>query len=788
LLQSKFKENVIILFAITVLVAVSFYDVVFFGKTFKVSTEVAQALETGVYGQEKNIPPFFQTFGVDSAVYEEPLYEFVKQSLWQGQIPLWNPHQALGYPMVAMLQTGMFFPLTFILYVFPQTWAWDVLILSRFFLAAFFTYLFMRRLKFKSIEAACAGIVFMLSGPLLLIQNVTANADILIPLLLFSLESLIQKPDNRRTVLTAVVVALLVFAGQPEHAFLNNAFGLAFLIFRTLTLKKRVHAWRIFFHLLIAYALALGLSGIVLLPFLANFYTQFWHGHPVGMGLIVEEIKARWITIIMPHFFQQAAMDRNWTPLGWLGGYIGVIPLGLAFVSLFNSQKKGLNFFFVSVAVLILGNSYGWPVINWVGYLPVLKMLRYAYHTPPLVAFSLAVAAAMGLRAVRYGKRNFVKGGLYVLIITGVIFFSLIKYHRAEFFPLAQQSAVFAFALCAVYLLILLARDYKFFSRVMIGALFLIIVWLELFSYISRVKSDRFDTFPSVPYVEYLKEDQVNKGLARAYGQFWTFFPNTASAYGVDDLGIFDGLLMRRFVDFVNHLLRVDNFVPDLRPTTLRAVPLVNVKEFLDLLNVRYLIFPKEHPVPDLHVKSDDLTWVYDREVKVYERAGAFPRAFVVHQAIFNPSEEPLYALLYQNRERLAEFVLIKDRPESGIQNQLAQVPVNDDSRAVMKKYSPNEVIIQATMNNPGFLVLSDLFHPDWKALVDNNPTRVYEADYLFRAVFLNPGQHTVRFVFRPFSFYLGSIISLLTVLACGFLSFTNQRRLKCYHSSGLDR
>jgi len=74
----------------------------------------------------------------------------------------------------------------------------------------------MRTLRFTPMPSVCAAICFMLSGPMIVIQNCSVNVIILTPLLLIVLEKLIHKPVAGRLVCVAVVVAMTFFAGHPE--------------------------------------------------------------------------------------------------------------------------------------------------------------------------------------------------------------------------------------------------------------------------------------------------------------------------------------------------------------------------------------------------------------------------------------------------------------------------------------------------------------------------------------------------------------------------------------------
>jgi uncharacterized membrane protein YfhO len=67
-------------------------------------------------------------------------------------------------------------------------------------------------------------------------------------------------------------------------------------------------------------------------------------------------------------------------------------------------------------------------------------------------------------------------------------------------------------------------------------------------------------------------------------------------------------------------------------------------------------------------------------------------------------------------------------------------------------------------MENPGFMIFNDLYYPGWKVFVDNKEEKIYRTNFLFRSVFLEEGNHTVRFVFFPYSYYAGKILSLITI------------------------
>ncbi len=762
-----------------ILLAVFFYDVIFLGKTFKATTAAAQALSYGVYGQKNNRPAFIPVNGTDASLLEEPTLEFIKTWLKKGILPLWNPHQACGFPLIGMLEVGIFFPLNALIYLLPQLYGWDALILARFFLAGFLMYWFMRTLRFDRIPSLVSGIVFMFTGPMVLLQYWFANVDIITPLLFLCLERLIRSPTPRHLSFTALAVGLTFFGGHPEHIFFVNGLGFMFFCFRLFTLRSFTEPKKVIVFLAGAYVLGIALSAIVLFPFLYNLATQFWINHPPHVGTTTGEVINRVLTLAIPYFFQKETLTYDFTFSGWWGGYIGTLPLALAFLSLWGKQRRGLNYFFAVLAFLIIGKAYALPIINWIGYLPIFSVCRYYIHTTHLFAFTIAVLAAMGVRTILAGRHVFNKGLLFSLLLMAITGVYLFCFRNEKHFPLSVQASVFTLAILIIFQGLLLIKDKGWLKVKHIALILAVLVGLELFCYIHRERPKRFDSFPKVPYIEFIKSLPESN---RSYGVFWSFYPNTATGYQLDDLGIYFSLLPARFVSFINNLVVPNYFKNTLRPPALRVVPIMSGKPYLDLLNLGYIIAPSNMtPDKELFAKTigkenSQNRLLYGREVNIYRRPDVFPRAFIVHRAIFEPNEERIFETIKGVQDKFKDVAVISRAPVEVIDRQLSAAPLRDNSAAAIKTYTPNEVIVNARLENAGLLVLSDTFHPDWKAYVDGHPAEIFATDYLIRSVFLPPGTHQVRFVFLPLSFYAGACLSAASLLFIFLLLIRKQK------------
>ncbi|MCB9771446.1 MAG: YfhO family protein [Candidatus Omnitrophica bacterium] len=781
----KIFPTVFVLLA--VLLSLAFYDIVFLGKTLKITTANSQALPNGVYGQENNKPRFIPVNGTDAPVSEEPIYEFIKRNLHRGILPLWNPHQACGYALIGMLEVGMFYPLNLILYLLPNIFAWDILILTRLLLAGLFTFWLMRRLGFKDIPALCSAIIFMLSGPMVLLQYWTANVDILTPLLLLTLDRLIIKEVSRRSIAyLAIIVAMTLFAGHPEHVFLVNAFGLAFFLFRVFSLPPKTNRKKIFISYISAYAIGVGLAAIVFFPFVRNLFGEFWNGHPEGTGLLMEEQRDRALTLALPHFFQKENLTFNFTFAGWWGGYIGTLPLALAFLSFFNNHKKGLNYFLGGLLFIIIGKEYGLPIINWLGYLPIFDVCRYAIHTPPLAAFTVAILSGMGVRTILYNKNLFTKGLIFSITLIIITTIHLLVLRHSEHIQISLTASAFALSLLILFQTILWLKDRALVKQRILGIIIFTLVFLELFLYIHREHPKRFDSFAKVPYIEFLKSKDHE---VRSYGNFWAFYPNTATGFGVDDLGYFLGLVPERYVEFVNTLVIENHFQKNLRPPALRAMPIESDKRFiLDLLNVRYIIGPADDRLHALlpGYKQSQKNLVYADEVKIFERPTVLPRAYVVHRAIFEPDPKKSLELIKKLGPSASEGIIINEPLNPKIFTLLNSVPLKDSSSVKIKYSTPNEVWLEANMEHAGFVVLSDAYHPDWQVYLDGKKWKIFQTNYLVRSVLVPEGQHAIKFVFAPQSFKLGIVVSFLSLLILIFLFISKNKNPRSLSQTGV--
>jgi hypothetical protein len=80
-------------------------------------------------------------------------------------------------------------------------------------------------------------------------------------------------------------------------------------------------------------------------------------------------------------------------------------------------------------------------------------------------------------------------------------------------------------------------------------------------------------------------------------------------------------------------------------------------------------------------------------------------------------------------------------------------------------EYGNDNIRIKTSSGYPGYLVLSEIYYPGWKAKVDGKEVPVLRGNYLFRVIPLEKGDHEVRLYFVSWPFRIGATISLFTFI-----------------------
>jgi hypothetical protein len=171
----------------------------------------------------------------------------------------------------------------------------------------------------------------------------------------------------------------------------------------------------------------------------------------------------------------------------------------------------------------------------------------------------------------------------------------------------------------------------------------------------------------------------------------------------------------------------------------------------LALLNVRYVILPAPQEVPGATLVMEDT----DGERYVYDLGPGLGRAFGVSQGEVASEEACLDRLL--SVDPAVEAII-----ETPLPFEADVPPLN----VVASEAIVNGEVFTVRADQAGLLVRSEAWAPGWKATVDGQAVDVLRVDCALQGVWLEGGEHEVRFEYLPDSYAVGRWVSLATAMA----------------------
>ncbi len=233
----------------------------------------------GPWDQVSNFWPFqpqplrgaWDVLQADSALQFFGWRDLVFHAWANGQMPLWNPYQLAGSPLLANSQSAGFYPLHILMGVLhvPTGPAITLLAWIHLALAGFGVRALAMRFGSGEAGATVGGALFMLSafvlGWLPLASVVTTVAWI--PWVLWAGLGLFEKPTPVRAAGLAALVAMMCLAGHLQFVF-YGLLGLAVLVAGRLVTAARAKEATLatMAYGVLGVALGLGLAGAQLLP------------------------------------------------------------------------------------------------------------------------------------------------------------------------------------------------------------------------------------------------------------------------------------------------------------------------------------------------------------------------------------------------------------------------------------------------------------------------------------------------------------------------------------------
>ncbi len=185
---------------------------------------------------------------LENAVWKQ----HIRETLANGQLPLWNPQIFTGIPFLAAGQASTFYPLSILFYLLPLEVAYGWFTALQLALAGINLYIFGRVLGLQRLPAFFSGVLFMFSGFLVVsvVFTMFLAAVVWLPLLLAIVEQIIRKQEEKGVtsfhpipylLAGIIVLALIVLAGHPELIYYTALVTGLYTVVRLVAAWQRLH-------------------------------------------------------------------------------------------------------------------------------------------------------------------------------------------------------------------------------------------------------------------------------------------------------------------------------------------------------------------------------------------------------------------------------------------------------------------------------------------------------------------------------------------------------------------
>ncbi len=708
---------------------------------------------------------------------------FAATSLASGTIPLWNPYTFNGMPFQADIQSAIFYLPNLFLTLFAgggtlHYWWVEFSIVAHFALAGSCMYLLARSLRLERAYAAFAGLVYCFSGFMVghLIHQGFIYQAAWFPLVFLFFREGLHERRLRPIIVCGLVLGHAILAGAPQVTLYIVLFLFAYFVYE-LVQVPRVGRLREMVRVSLLAAgpiiIAVLVTAVQLLPTLELAPLSQRADITYEKAAEGSLASAQLITLAVPKYFGASGAQGSTFLFPGLAywqywettAYFGIGALALACIGLISLIRERFTLFLgfmIAFGLLYALGSNSFLHRFFHEYVPGFDTFRVPGRMVLYFDFAGAILAAFGLRYVT---------GLAVKKSPVVLFIALGMAAAAValFFagkdgflvpPLPGSAAAAAAATAATEsakgaaILGLMAVAVFLAGRgTLAPAVFLSAVLALQFVDAHMYGFDQNNG--NVDPDAYYARTAATAAFIREEGKKEIFRVNSREG-GAMILDRNEGMIDRIFLMEGYTPLGLSRYIP----------PMSTWPRTCDLMNAKYRI-------------------VVDREegsMSLAEATGYAPRAFMVYDRYVASSEEDARNHISSPAfDPMREAVFEEEPPATGPAARTATPDTGTGAsppawKATILSYGLNEIRLSVSTPAAGYLILSEIWYPGWRATVDGVEAPVLRADWCLRAVPVSEGIHAIKVEFVPDTFWNGAWISGVSlVIALSGLFFSKR-------------
>ncbi|OGG26565.1 hypothetical protein A2960_03725 [Candidatus Gottesmanbacteria bacterium RIFCSPLOWO2_01_FULL_39_12b] len=647
-----------------------------------------------------------------------PYREFLRNALFSGQIPFWNPYVFSGLPFLAHPYTAFAYPTTLSSIFLPSNIYFSIVSALHLFIAGVSMYYLLKKFT-DSYSALTGAIIFAFNGYFAAriyaghIDYITSTA--LIPFIFLAAYEYIFENRKRSLFWGSIVLCFQIFTGLINMVFYTFLIISIFNLFLTKPARKNLvnNLTKIF----VFFFFGFGLSAIYLLPSF-QFISQTIRGTRLDYGL-TSLGSATFQTLAL--FLNPQFLGSDFTPANPFHGpppnyheyiyFAGVTPLIIIFLGIvYHLYKKAFDkkilalLIIITLAILIsLGpnSPFNLHLILWF-FLNIYQTTRFPVRHLIMVVFALSFLTSLILTRLKS-------------IPVKIILF------------IAITAELFAFGKKFIYLSPKpqLLPEYDRIVNEIVNKKELVRI-LPDFTLNSPVRGEISFASP----------------LTFKYFSTSGYTPAILSTY-------------YNFVDLIN-----GNVVSSLDRFNSEITPSVPYLAGISFLNAKYIIV--DNTVDLLSERKDTYILLLETPLyRIYQAKNYLPRFFFVKEAKIYKDRSEVENNLNRDQQDFKNKIFITTSTSKNITYQ-PDCSNHEDVKIDVVKYEINKIILKGNFPCNGFLSSSESYFQGWEAKIDEKNTPVMVSNLSFRALNIPKGNHTITFYYQPTIYFIGGLISLI--------------------------
>jgi len=736
--------------------------------------------------------------GDDMAIIGIPAAEYIHNMGQAGKLFLWNPYVNSGLPTVASSMGTLFYPLNVFFIFFKPADSILYYFMLHQILAGFFSFIYLRKNGFRHAPALISSLLYAFSAIRLQYSTTLEYYGILTfaPFILFALDNLADNRNIRAAAIFSIAMSFAVLCGGIQPLLLYLVLFFFYYLLKIVIVKKK--EWKkAITASLAALILTIGLTAPLTATMLIELDSQ---GVSRRTAFDLQQISLDAVSLqtllLIPfdNFYGDASKAVNgvsnlkyWGHV-YVPGSFGLF-LSMLALCLPRKRRRAVLFFLLLTIIAAFALALGTktPLYSFLyNKLELFRCFRQPARFLFIAPLFLLYSNACGIELITIAARRL--RSLSVRIRRTVASFSLLSFiffvaYYILFVSIGSRGSIFNHTLLICTLLPILATCLVFLKAskrsAAAGSVFAFLIPVVLLSstvlaILDPVMFIQKHLFidNSFFYRESLFLNEIRNQLPTKYSKIlYSVNPMMTQSSSVSNISASISLTVKRYEEYLFAALRGRRITED-----------DYRKMMYDSFHPLVMITGRDWSSSINSLENVDWTRIYQDRLSRNKMYRMLCPAFTILPTAFFKDDRPCPRFwlsrgytVEKDSERMIDTLLANGydplekvilETEPGSEAGRMEIPETrqSDPKAAITHFEPD--LVRISLNGDwGWLTISDLYYPGWKARIDGKDVPVYRGNSIFRTIPVARGSRELELRYTAPAARAGLLVFTITVL-----------------------